>query len=151
MCLYGRESYSLLDCPYFNAIPYIDGSLGNITTFIGGGLKLELGYNVERSIHSQIPIKNDVNITKTKPIRAFLFASAGGRYVVNNIFLEGNTFKDYEYAVDIEHWVADFELGLGLQYNNVKLYIIEDLRTREYTTQDECIKGFGGVKLMIGF
>jgi hypothetical protein len=141
-----QESAPLFNNPYFNLVPHADACAGNVMSYLGGGMQVEIGYNVENSLHNQITIK------EFQPNwRAYLLAGADGRYVFNNIFLQGDTFEDYPYSVDLENWVADLEYGACLQYKAVKLYLTTDWRTKEFTTEDMSLKPFDSLKLSVSF
>src|SRR5205823_3483145 len=66
-------------------IPSLAGSGGTIATFLGLATTLRFGYR----------IRNEFAASKEPaPLYygAYLFTSAEGRYVIRNIFLDGNTF-----------------------------------------------------------
>ena len=64
------------------------------------------------------------------------FASAEGRAVARNIFLDGNTFKDSR-SVDKEPFVGDLQWGLVLTWRNFRVSFTDVFRTREFETQKE--------------
>lgn len=142
-----QESMSLVDSPYFNIIPKASLCVGNLQDFAGLGTMVEAGYNVEQTLHNQISIKT----IQPPKYRAFLFAGAEGRYICHNSFLGGGMFHAYDYEVDMEHWVADLEYGLCLQYKAVKIYFTTDWRTREFATEDSTFKPFDSIKLSVSF
>ena len=142
--LLNKESLPLLDSPYFNIIPYTEIAVGDVINSAGIGGDILLGYNVEHSMHNQIAIK-----TVPKTVRAYVFMGAKERYILNNYLLTG--YSDYQYRVEPEDFVADFEIGFCLQYRLVKFYLTENARSKEFVTQDTVYCGFGSAKLVFTF
>ena len=65
----------------------------------------------------------------------YFFAGVEGRYVLHNIFLDGNTFSD-SHSVDKEPLVGDFQVGAAITVGRMRLAYIHLLRTREFKQQD---------------
>ena len=65
-----------------------------------------------------------------------LFADVEGRYMAQNMLLEGNTFKD-SHSVDPNEWVGDAKVGVALTWNSWQLAFARVWRTREFNGQDE--------------
>ncbi len=61
----------------------------------------------------------------------YVFAGVEGRFVINNIFLDGNTSKD-SHSVNKERFVADFKLGIALQFRSFEISYTQVARTPEF-------------------
>ena len=110
-------------------IPAFGTSLGNIATFLGAGTTLRLGYN----------IPNEFAVAhEEKPPRWGFYILGGmeGRWVLHNIFLDGNTFKS-SHSVDKEALVGDFKAGFTLVLKRVELNFSYVMRTPEFEGQKE--------------
>lgn len=114
-------------------IPYAGTCLGNIFTIANLGILGRIGYN----------IPNDFGYTKMEPnpremkwLSLYLFGSIEGRYVLRNIFLDGNTFVDSP-SVDKETMVADFVYGVGSGIGKFNLIFANTYRTKEFTLQKD--------------
>ncbi len=120
-----------------DAIPHISGSVGNVFTYGGAGLMVRFGEDLTSDfgpprIRPALPGSQSF-----RPRDAFgwyLFAGAEGRYVVRDIFLDGNTFTD-SHSVDKKPLVADFQMGLALLFERVRLSYTQVIRTREFEGQ----------------
>ncbi len=115
-------------------------ALGNVYTYAGGGMMLRLGDN----------LKNDIgppNISPGFPGAAFFSPAKGGhswylfggleaRAVVQNIFLDGNTFTD-SHSVDKKPLVLDLQYGVAYQRNNMRFSYSHVVRSKEFDDQKE--------------
>ena len=79
----------------------------------------------------------------------YVFASAEGRAIARNIFLDGNTFRD-SLSVDKRPFVADFQLGAVLHFDNLELTYTYVARTEEFETQGSA-QQFGSVGITYRF
>lgn len=66
----------------------------------------------------------------------YLFAGFGGRYVVHDIFLDGNTHHD-SHSVEKKSWVGDAQVGFVISGGSYRLAYTLVARSREYHTQQE--------------
>ena len=79
----------------------------------------------------------------------YFFASAEGRAVARNIFLDGNTFSD-SHSIDKETWVGDFQLGFAFMIDSMRITYAQVFRTSEYVG-DESLSSFGTFSLSLKF
>jgi hypothetical protein len=108
-------------------MPYCAASLGNVATHLGLGTLVRFGYG--------IPNEFAVPDAAAEPgFGVYFFAGAEGRWVVRNIFLDGNTFRD-SHEVDKEPLVADIKGGLAVVLKWVELSASYVYRTKEFETQ----------------
>lgn len=78
-----------------------------------------------------------------------LFAGGEVRAIAQNIFLDGNTFRD-SHSVDKRYFVADISAGASLIYDHVRVSYVSVYRTREFKGQDEP-SVFGGISVGFNF
>lgn len=121
-------------------------ALGNVDTSASVGLVARIG--------NDLPAVVDV-----APIEAIeagdglvwsLFASAEGRLVGYDIFLQGNAFRDGVDGVTPNRLVGDFALGLSLGYGPVALVFESHVVTQEFDAQSGGAQ-FGSVNLRYRF
>ena len=123
----------------WDILPSAGISLGNVHTHAGAGLMLRLGQalNVDYGppkIQPNLPGRGSFTAPERGDIGWYLFAGAEGRYVVRNMFLDGNTFTD-SHSVDKKPWVADFRVGVAMVHRRVRIALTQVYRTREFKTQ----------------
>lgn len=99
-------------------IVHSGASLGNVSTFIEGGGIYRFGYNIKddwmmrhRSEHSWGLGSRE----ERKPFAVYWFIRASGRWVIRDIFIEGNTIKD-SHGLDKKNWVSIFSTGVVTEW-----------------------------------
>jgi hypothetical protein len=108
-------------------IPFVDASLGTVDTHIGGGGLLRFGYNV--------PNEFEVAHAPTQPgWGAYIFSAAEGRWVIRNLFLDGNTFRA-SHEVDKEPLVGSVRFGVGLVFKRVEVLVSHTFLSHEFKQQ----------------
>jgi lipid A 3-O-deacylase len=126
----------------FDFIPAASGSLGNVQSFLGLGTTFRCGYNIPNEF--EIPGK------KTELKWGFyFFAGAGGRVVLQNIFLDGNTWHD-SHSVDKEPFVGDIRAGATLALKAFELSFFQNVRTEEFKKQKD-VDSYGSVTIRFKF
>ena len=127
---------------WIDVIPSAGGSLGNIFTYLDAGCTIRGGYN----------LPDDFGMFKVEPATrvkngfvCYSFFSAEGRWVLRNIFLDGNTFED-SHSVDKEDLIADLIAGIGIGYGNLELIYSNTFRSREFKGQEHSNR-FGTIVL----
>ncbi len=100
-------------------IPYLGGTLGNVYTYLAAGATLRLGEGLRSDFH-HARIRPGLPVwswgTPADGFNWHLFASAEGRLVGRNIFLDGNTFRD-SHSVSKRPLVGDLEIGFTLSWD----------------------------------
>jgi hypothetical protein len=124
----------------YHVIPYLGGSLGNLLTDLNAGSMVRFGYN--------IPNEFETGGTALR-FGAYLFAGVEGRFVVRNIFLDGNTFRS-SHSVDKKPMVGDAKVGVTVVLKNVELTASHVFRTREFNDQKSS-DSFGSATVTIRF
>ncbi|MCK4508882.1 MAG: lipid A deacylase LpxR family protein [Desulfuromonadales bacterium] len=141
--LFSPNSTSLLSA---DAIGHAGGTLGNVATYFNTGLEVRYGLNLPRSFGVSLirPAGSTLFEPSKKPI-LYLFGAVNGKYVVRDIFLDGNTFAD-SHSIDKEDLVADFAAGVTFGYRNLKLTYTNVTRTKQFVGQDDS-HNFGSLTL----
>ena len=110
-----------------DVLPFFNASGGTVSTFLGGGGTLRAGYHIPNEFEAG---------GEGGPSRygAYLFTRAEGRYVIRNIFLDGNTFT-HSAHIGKEPWVGELRAGLTFVLKSVEVTAAQTLRTREFKGQ----------------
>jgi len=135
-----------------DAIPHVGASLGNVYTHLNTGLTLRIGQELYVDYGPPLIRPSLSGFGAVNPAEKFswyAFAGVDGRWVLRNIFLDGNTFAD-SHSVDKKPLVGDFVAGVALTYHNVRVAFTHVMRTREFDTQAEPDR-FGAVSLSFRF
>ncbi len=132
--------------------PMIGAALGNVYTYATTGLALRIGEDLPSDfgpprVRPSLPGSEFFDLQDK--FGWYLFASAEGRAVARNIFLDGNTFEDSA-SVDKLPFVADFQVGFAVMFRRVRLTVAQVYRTREFETQNEPDR-FSAVSLSFKF
>ena len=136
-----------------DATPHVGATLGNVFTYAGAGLGIRIGQNLPSDfgpprIRPGLPGAGFFDLQSGQTAWYF-FASAEGRAVARNIFLDGNTFTD-SHSVDKEPFVGDFQLGFAFMINSARITYAQVFRTKEYEG-DEPFDSFGTLSLSLKF
>ena len=136
----------------FDVIPYFGGSLGNVFTYAASGFTFRLGSHLDKDfgpprIRPSLP--GGVYFRLQKDFTWYLFAGLGGRAVLHNIFLDGNTFSDSN-SVDKKPFVGDLQAGLAAQWGRFRFSYTQIFRTKEFDGQDSA-DIFGALSLAYHF
>jgi hypothetical protein len=124
-----------------DVIFHYGGSVGNLTTFVNAGAEVRIGGWVPDNFGSAPALPVAENTAPTigpifsETVRVHGFAALDVRYVMHDITLDGNSFKDSA-SVDREDWVADLGIGVAAHYGNWKIAFARYFRTREFRGQD---------------
>ena len=84
-----------------------------------------------------------------KDFNWYLFAGLEGRAVLQNIFLDGNTFSD-SHSVNKKLFVGDLQAGLTAQWARFQFSYTQIFRTREFEGQGSA-DIFGALSLSYHF
>jgi hypothetical protein len=136
----------------FDASPGIGVSLGNVLTQAKAGVIARFGKN----------LRYDLGPPRIRPSLAgagffqpqdgfswYVFGGVEGRAVARNIFLDGNTFRE-SLEVEKNTFVADFQFGVALQFNEVQVAWSFVRRTREFESQEDPQR-FGAFSVAVKF
>ncbi|MEJ2469892.1 MAG: lipid A deacylase LpxR family protein [Desulfuromonadales bacterium] len=128
--------------------PHVGGTLGNVMTSLSFGTTLRLGQDLPSdygppTIRPSLP--GSGFFRPTRGFGWYLFAGLEGRYVLHNIFLDGNTFRS-SHSVDRIPWVGDLQAGLVLTWGDVRLSFCNIFRSDEFDGQKSSTE-FGSISL----
>jgi hypothetical protein len=125
---------------HFRTSPYGGATLGNVYTYASSGIVLQLLPKATK--WQSLPLRVRPAMPGTGyfsvPTNTFswsLFAGLEGRLVAQNIFLDGNSFKDSP-SVDKKNLVADANVGLALTYGETQISYTLNWRSEEFHGQD---------------
>lgn len=133
-----------------DVITGVNGGLGNLRSDANVGVGLRWGQQLKDNFASSTAFLP----TKFDGLRAtnngwFFFANITGSYVLNDIFINGNTFKD-SHSVDLEHWQAGASLGGQINLYNWSFIYTMIYATKEYETQNKDTR-YGNITITYNF
>jgi len=136
----------------FGASPQGSVALGNVFTYGGVGGTVRLGKGLGR----------DFGPPRIKPAPPgsgwfvprggfswYIFAGVDGRWMVRNIFLDGNTFSD-SHSVTKNPLVGDIQAGLAVAALGVRIGVVYVLRSPEFKGQ-QSPDNFGSLTVSIAW
>lgn len=132
----------------FDVTPSAGGSVGNVYTHASAGLTARLGYDLPADygpplIRPNLPGSDF--FVPSKRLGWYLFAGVEGRAVAQNIFLDGNTWRDSP-SVEKKPWVGGAQAGIAFTYGDTRVAYTHILRTEEFYGQPRADE-FGAVTL----
>ena len=143
----------------YDLMGHAGGALGNVFTYLNGGVEVRAGWNMPADFGTTLinpggdtnaPVAgNDPRLNSGTPIGVHLFTAITGRWVVRDIFLDGNTFTD-SHSVDKEPLVADLIIGASMVMRPYKLSYAQVFRTQEFDGQ-RLNPNFGSISLSVTF
>jgi len=128
--------------------PHVGLSLGNVMTAASAGATLRFGQGLDRDfgpprIQPAPPGSGYFNASSR--VGWYFFLGVDGRAVANNIFLDGNTFRD-SHRVEKNTFVADYVGGVVISAFGMRLGLVYVDRTKEFELQDQA-SHFGSITL----
>jgi lipid A 3-O-deacylase len=119
----------------FELIPHGGGAAGNVHDYVNAGLLVRTGYNLPEDfgVLRMEPAIRGVNVSH---ISCYLFVDSEGKYVLRNLTLDGNTFRE-SHSVPKEDMVGELTGGVCVHMYDVDIVYAYTYRTREFKGQDE--------------
>lgn len=136
-------------------ITHWGGAFGNVGSFGNLGVEARLGLNLPPDFGtSSLRPGGDISApglgdVTGQQFRLYGFVAADARVVLNNVFLDGNTFRD-SHGVDKEYLVADMAIGAALVRGRWRFSYAHVFRTKEFELQRESQK-YGALSLSYSF
>ncbi len=137
-----------------DVIPSVGAALGNVYTYLNCGAEIRFGCNLPADfgtglVRPAISLNTFTPGAKNGRFGFHVFAGIDGRAVLQNIFLDGNTFTD-SHEVDKKTFVADIMVGASLGFEQFRLTYTHVFRTKEFDEQDKN-QFFGSISLAYMF
>lgn len=156
--LQARRTWRLYDTQFgsgfwageFDFLAGVDGSIGNLRSDVGAGYGLRIGQQLNKNVASAtvFPVQK-FNGLNYNPFGWYLFINTSISYVANDIFINGNTFKD-SHSVDLIHAQAAISAGIMANiYNFSILYTLLRI-SDEYEGQAEASR-YGSIAITYHF
>jgi len=118
-----------------DAITHLGCALGNVFTYANTGFETRLGWNLPDDFGvSLIRPAGNTSFSARQQQGGYFFAAVNGRAVLQDIFLDGNTFA-HSHSVDKRPFVVDLAGGAAVYFQQFKLTWTQVLRTKEYDEQ----------------
>jgi len=116
----------------FDVVPHWGAALGNVQTYANAGATIRLGYGIT-SFPQLIIAPANSDSSKPGPLEAYFFFGGDGRFVVHNIFLDGNTFRNGpEIDIRRNNFVIDLKAGATVRYKAWQLDYSYVKRSEEF-------------------
>ncbi len=136
----------------WDIIPHFGGSIGNVFTFAKAGATFRFGPDLARDfgpprIRPSLP--GSGFYSPEKGFNWYVFTGVETRLVLQNIFLDGNTFKD-SHSVDKKPLVGDVHAGIVLQYDRLRFSYTHIFRSKEFDDQVKSHK-YGSLSISYQF
>ena len=134
----------------YDAIIHTGAAVGNVHTYLNGGLEMRAGWNIPR--HFGVSIIRPAGSTRLRIDRDFSvfgFGAVNGKIVFRDIFIEGNTFTN-SHRMKREPYVADLAAGVAVSFQRLILTWTQVLRTKEFKGQADS-HSFGSIALSYSF
>lgn len=146
----------IIDNIQHDLISHAGASLGNVATYLNAGAEYRIGYMIPQDFGtSALRIGGDNSTPGAGDPRfhdqwgAHLFLSLDGRWVWQDIFLDGNSFRD-SHSVEKRPLVGDAAWGAAITWDRWKLSLARYYRTRQFDGQDGGHR-FGSIALSYSF
>lgn len=126
----------------WDTIAHYGGSLGNLATYLNAGAEFRFGFNLPDDFGSTPLRPAGENTAPTREPQsqytpgAHLFLTFDTRWVMYDITLDGNTFRD-SHSVDKRNAVANIGYGVALMRHRWKFALARYHGTREFDGQRE--------------
>jgi hypothetical protein len=114
-------------------------TLGNVHTHLAAGAKVRLGWNLPADFGADLIRPAGGAMANADDLRGFsahVYLSAEARAVAQNIFLDGNTWRD-SHSVRKRPVIGDFSGGLVFTWPKFQITYTQDMRTKEFYGQDK--------------
>lgn len=144
----------------YDVIGHVGAAAGTVYTYANAGAEARIGWNIPADFGTSLirpggdtnaPIdSSDPRLSSNKTDFSFhAFAAITGRYVLRDIFLDGNTFSN-SHDVKKENFVGDLVVGSSVIYQGVKLSYAQVFRTKEFEGQADS-HNFGSISISVTF
>lgn len=117
-------------------ITRLGGVIGNIHTYADVAVEARIGWKIPKDFGSGSLRISGVNITleENEDPGFYLYGGFGGKAVLHNIFLDGNTFRD-SHSVKKEPFVGNIRIGMGITWGNMEMIYGYQMMSKEFKLQ----------------
>ncbi len=133
-------------------VPSYGATVGNVLTQASLGATFRFGFDLDQTFgppRVRPALGGAALFESQASIGSYFFIGMEGRAVAQNIFLDGNTWRD-SLSVDKEPFVGDLQAGFVFQIYDWLLTWTAVARTKEFETQGE-LQRFGAVSVVRRF
>lgn len=139
--------------PIFDLTTQWEGALGNLYVYAGIGAQLRFGYQLSDNFGPVVLTPLGVDpFVEPNPERglfeAYVFASAEGRLMLRNLFLDGNTFVPSAHIAR-NFFVYDCDFGIALRLGPFKALWRQIFRSQEFTPEYSGPHAFASIDLTL--
>ena len=145
----------------WSSISHAGVTFGTVASYLNAGTALRIGRNIPDDFgtspirpggNNNAPLRTDVQADKAAPhtprlgrngLSAHLYLSLDARAVANNIFLNGNTWRE-SHSVPMRHFVTDAAFGGAIIGRCWKVAVGRVIRSKEFYLQPHSQK-FGSI------
>ena len=117
---------------------HLGGALGNVRTYATGGGLARFGWGLEGNFGPPRirPALSGAGVFEPgQPLGGYIFAGAEGRYVVRDMTLDGNLWRDSPRVTSRNRLVADLQAGIAVHYSDIQIAFTYVHRTEEFKAQ----------------
>jgi hypothetical protein len=134
-----------------DALPAAGTQLGTVRVSASAGARVRFGQGLDRDFGTPRirPTISDAPAPVGEGFGWYVFGGVGGYAVGHDISLDGNVFRGSR-SVDRKPFVADFEVGAAVFWQNIRLSYTQVWRTKEFEDQGR-MHSFGSVSLAFSF
>ncbi len=134
-----------------DVLPAAGAQLGTVRVAANAGGRVRFGQGLERDFGPPRirPAISDAPAPVGEGFGWYVFGGVGGYAVGHDISLDGNVFRGSR-SVDRKPFVADFEVGAAVFWQNIRLSYTQVWRTKEFEDQGR-MHSFGSVSLAFSF
>lgn len=133
--------YQLANDWQHDLIVHAGGSLGNVATYLNAGGQYRIGRNLPADFGTSAlrpggdnSVPMPVNASEQNDWGFHGFISVDGRWVLHDIFLDGNTFRD-SHSVDKRPLAGDLSIGIATHFDRWKISYARVWRSKQFDTQ----------------
>ena len=124
---------------------------GTVQTYAGIGGRIRIGQGLDRDFGT--PRMRQTIADAPAPVGEgfgwYVFGGVGGYAVGHDVTLDGGVFRGGR-SVDKRNFVADFEVGAAVFWQNIRLSYTQVWRTKEFDDRSRMFT-FGSVSLAFSF
>jgi hypothetical protein len=121
------------------AVPTVGANLGNVNTSAGAGLIVRIGQDLYADFgppRIRPAMAGSAFFNPTRPFSWYLFGGVEGRATAQDIFLDGNTWRDGP-SVDRNVFVGEVTFGAAVIVGPIRATFTAMERQREFQGQDK--------------